>query len=462
MFLNDSKNSWKGSRKFQKLACLPESGLDRGMKFYFSGEIPASKSVLNRLLVIKSFSQLTSENPSPTFKIHGDSQCDDVFFMKSALPKILAAEGDPAQCGAAGTVFRFLALRASRIPGRHVLTGTPGLLSRPHEPLIDLIKQLGCSARLSPTELVIDGTGWKKPSHPLKIDRSQSSQFASALFLNAWELDFNLEIEMFEPLAKNQSPQNLSQGYLEMTFELVRKAGLALESPIDRKGETYFIPKNSVVKKMEIHAEPDYSSAFAIAALAALSGEAIIKHLPVKSIQPDAAFPDLLQAMGVDIQRTSSDLQIYQTKKLKPITSNLSDSPDLFPILAVLCAYARGKSKLFGAPHLAHKESSRIKSTAELLKKLGCSVTLLPDGLEIEGGILKPEQPGVPIIYDPHQDHRLAMAAAVAHAAGSKIQISDPNVVTKSFPEFWEIYPYSPPEDFPQSLAQVIQGGNPA
>ena len=95
-----------------------------------------------------------------------------------------------------------------------------------------------------------------------------------------------------------------------------------------------------------------------------------------------------------------------------------------------------GDHAVGGAPHLAHKESSRIESTATLLRSLGCRFDLRKDGIEIEGGAPLSTKP---FDFDPNHDHRLAMAAAVAQVAGADIRILHPEVVDKSFPEFWDL-----------------------
>jgi 3-phosphoshikimate 1-carboxyvinyltransferase len=117
---------------------------------------------------------------------------------------------------------------------------------------------------------------------------------------------------------------------------------------------------------------------------------------------------------------------------------NLNECPDLFPVLATLCAFAKGPSRLDGAPHLIFKESNRIQKTAELLHYMGVDTKILPDGMEIH----PPDHlvvPQTPFEYDTDHDHRLAFAAALLASQKWPIHICHPEVVNKSFPEFWEI-----------------------
>ncbi len=382
------------------------------MNFHYRGQIPASKSILNRLLIIQSF--------SPTLKIVGDSDADDVVKMRRGLEQIL--RGEMADCGAAGTTLRFLALRASRLAGTHHLSGSLRLFERPQAELSRLLTQLDCEAEIRMQRMTIRGQGWQQPEGDVVIDRSVSSQFASAVFLNAWELPFDLTI--------NFTGERVSESYLSMTIELLRRAGMEIES----QGESCVVRAHSRVTADSLEAEPDASSAFALTAVGVARGGIVeIENWPEHSLQPDSVFVDLLRQMGCLTSVTRGVLRVEAAKTLQPIEFNLRDAPDLFPVLAVLCSLANGRSRLHGAPHLAHKESNRIGKIAELVKALGRKVRVLNDGLEIEGGSGFPAH----FRYSTDHDHRLAMAAAVAQAAGADLEILEPRVVDKSFPGFW-------------------------
>src|SRR6185437_8076628 len=112
--------------------------------FHFNGKVPTSKSILNRALIIQSF--------APEVRVVGDSQADDVRLMRDGLLNISQNE---IGCGDAGTVLRFLALRISRLPGTHVLTGSERLFSRPQSELIPILSQLSIDAELKDTALKI-------------------------------------------------------------------------------------------------------------------------------------------------------------------------------------------------------------------------------------------------------------------------------------------------------------------
>ncbi len=388
-------------------------------QFFFQGNIPASKSLFNRALILQSF--------SPALEIHGQSSCDDVLQMKAALKQL--SLGKTVFCGEAGTVLRFMALRASRQAGTYFLTGESSLLKRPQKELLSILGALSVECELEEDGLHIRSQGWKKPSKPIEINREISSQFASGLALSSWNLDFVLEFQM---------AAGVSEGYWEMTLQMLRSVGME----VNRRGENWIIPSEQKIKKSGIQLEPDYSSCFAIAAAAALSGKAVLTNMTASSTQPDFMFIDLLKQMGAKIIQSQNRLEVEAPSELKALDANLSSSPDLFPVLSILCAFAKGTSNLRGAGHLVFKESNRIQKTAELLQKMGARFQVYPDGIQIEGPA-KIQNP-LSFRFDPAQDHRMAMAAGLLRLKSVNVEILHPQVVNKSFPEFWNFIGINP------------------
>jgi 3-phosphoshikimate 1-carboxyvinyltransferase len=381
--------------------------------FRFQGEIPASKSMMNRALLVQSY--------FPQLKIQGNSNCDDVRHMKMAIASFIQKK--EMNCGEAGTVIRFMSLRCSRERGLFKLTGSPRLLGRPQDELVYLLNQLSISCQVLPDQILIQSEGWKKPLVPLRVHRESSSQFATALLLNSWNLPFDLEFEM---------KSGVSEGYWKMSVEMARHFGMH----IDHRGDMWKIPSGQKVMNFEFAAEPDYSSAFALAAAGALAGETSITNAAETSHQPDFQFISILKRMGALVQHQDSELSVKMPTELKHIDIDLQSSPDLFPVLAVLCAFANGESWLRGAPHLVHKESDRIAKTSELLRLAGFIASVKSDGLHIvgQGAKFRPRT----FQFDPDEDHRMAMAAALLKLKGYEIHIQSPQVVSKSFPEFWQ------------------------
>ena len=384
-------------------------------EFNFSGQIQASKSELNRAWLVKSY--------FPELSITGDSSCDDVKHMKSGLLSL--AKKTKINCGDAATVLRFLAIRASRETGVWTLTGSARLMKRPQKDLGFILQQLGVVVEFIKDDIVIQSVGWEEPLVPITINRDESSQFASSLLLNLWNLPFDVQFEF--------RGAGLSEGYWQLSLQIAQSLGMEVVT----NRNTYRVPANQKINKTKISTGMDMSSAFAVAAAAALNGSAEIKNFPAASSQPDFKFVEVLKQMNVSIERNSTSLCVKKNGHMKPLSLDLGSTPDMFPILAVLCAMAGGESHLHGAPHLVNKESNRLQKTFELLKSAGSIVKMGPDGLHIKG------VPGLSgaqdFEFNTDEDHRMAMAAGLLKLCGIPVKIMQPSVVTKSFPEFWKI-----------------------
>jgi 3-phosphoshikimate 1-carboxyvinyltransferase len=382
--------------------------------FRFKGVIPASKSLMNRALIARSF--------APGLKLQGSSACEDVVHLEKslrALPKSKVFD-----CGDGGTTLRFLAFRLSREKGSFLLKGSPRLMSRPQTEIQNILKQLGVKVEFQKNGLRILSEGWQEPQKPLKVSARDSSQFLSALFLNAWNLDFDLKIQLQGKIT--------SESYFEMTARMLKELGMKFR----RRGTGFVIPKNQKIRATTYKVESDLSSLFSVASFAALSGRAEFRRFPEKSLQPDREFLALFKRMKVPVTAEKNRRRIQAPLQLGALTADLGNAPDLFPVLAVVCAFGEGVSVLYGAPQLVKKESDRIAKTTELLTNAGFRCTARSDGMEIHGGgYVRPEKS---FTFDPDHDHRLAMAAALLKSRGFKIKIKNPQVVNKSFPEFWK------------------------
>lgn len=382
--------------------------------FSFRGRIPASKSLMNRALIAQSF--------QPRLKLIGDSGCDDVAHMKACLKEL--GKTSTLDCGEGGTTLRFLAFRVSRLSGNFLLRGSSRLLGRPQKEIQTILRQLGVKVVFEKKGLRIISDGWQRPAQGVTVSAKNSSQFLSAIFLNSWELDFELKIKVPGKIT--------SLGYFEMTLRLLKDLGLKFS----RRGSIYTIPCGQKIQIKKYSVESDLSSLFSVAAFSAVSGKATFTDFPLKSLQPDLAFTKIFKKMGVSLATKSHQLIVKAPAKLKPVKVNLQNSPDLFPVLAVLCSFTEGQSTLYGAPQLVFKESDRIKKTAELLRMAGISCKERKDGMEVYGQGRKRRSHS--FRFDPDKDHRLAMAAALLKYYGEDIKILDPDVVRKSFPEFWK------------------------
>lgn len=397
--------------------------MDKLVGYYFKGTIPASKSLMNRALICSSY--------GAGLQLLGSSSCDDVLKMQIAIEQLKKYQPSYTtagifDAGAAGTVFRFLSLRLSRIPGRHILKGTRRLMQRPQQDLLDVFARLGVEYKVEPEHLEINSRGWQNLEQPIEVKRGVSSQFASGLILNAWDLEKDLVL--------NMSGDPISEGYLEMTIQVVKKLGMQIEG----RGQDYIIHSRSAVKGAQYLVESDLSSVFAVAAFAVLNGQAYFENFPEASLQPDVEFVKILERMEIPVELVNGTLKVGPVSNFKGVEVNLGSCPDLFPVLATLCAFADTPSRLFGAPQLVHKESDRISKISELLTQLGVRHEKTSEGMLIHPNKIQANEV-TEFKYDTDHDHRLAFSAALIKSRGFPIQILNPDVVSKSFPEFWQV-----------------------
>ena len=398
------------------------------MSVYFSG--PFSKSLFLRALIAQSY--------FPKLKITGESFCDDALLMKAGSSIFITPSSSKnirqkpcfvkdINCGASGAVFRFLALRCARETGTFRLKGSCRLFQRPLQELISVLNQLSCETKVEKNTLSLKSRGWRPAGDALTLYSERSSQFASAVFLNSWNLKQDLFVNI-----EGDMP---SFSYFQMTLSFLRFLGMTIKGA---DGE-YCIPAGQKITRPVYHPEPDMSCLFPLAALTGVGdgGQAIFTDFPKKSLQPDFVFLEILSKMGFQIEWENQNLKIKGAKQLKPLKQSMKNTPDLFPVLSALCAMAEGESWLHSAPHLAYKESHRIERTADLLKKIGCTVKILKDGLKIKGGSDFSKQPA--FCFDPAEDHRMVMAACLLKKAGFPVRILNPSVVNKSFPNFWSL-----------------------
>ena len=224
----------------------------------------------------------------------------------------------------------------------------------------------------------------------------------------------------------------VSAAYMDMTVKMVEHFGLQVTLS---NSTSLRISAGVSPRSLELAVEPDLSSCFALVACAAYGGQLMIDNFPQKSWQPDVAFVDLIQQMNIPCRNDFGQLVVGEAEVIHPITCDLTNTPDLFPVLAMVLARADGASKVTGIEHLVYKESNRLENVQKLLEKLG-------RGWFYEKGVFtifgQPEPFTAEGDFDPDQDHRMAMAAQVANMGGARLKIKNKSVVSKSFPEFWQ------------------------
>lgn len=384
----------------------------------YLGEVslPYSKSLSNRVLIIREL----CEQP---FKIEHLSNADDT----ENLLKNLAENNSTIDVGAAGTNMRFLISLLSIKPYKRILTGTERMLQRPIGELVDGLRSIGAEITYLKEEGFppIEINGKKLKGGKISIDGSISSQYISSLLMIAPAMENGLEIEILN--------QPVSMPYIEMTLELMKYFGI--ESMVNKNNIT-ISPQSYQAKDYTV--EADWSSAafwYGIVAASKPGTSLSILHLSLDSLQGDKRTTEYFEELGISSFETKVGMKIEKTKPSKQdLRFDLINEPDLFPVLAYTCACLRVIAKFEGLQTLNLKESKRIESVKTELIKSGAMIDSGNDYFNIIGYTDLPSE----ITFQTHADHRLAMAAAIFGQSASRVTIHDTEVVTKSYPGFWE------------------------
>jgi len=323
-------------------------------------------------------------------------------------------------CGESGLCMRLFPPLASLLKKELTLNGKGSLLSRPMDMMESPLGPLG--VRLQ-TQKGLPPIKVKGPlgSGQVNIDGSLTSQFLSGLLMALPLCPGNSEIKV----------QNLkSKPYIRMTLELLSDFGIKVDHNQDLS--TFQIPGNQKYRKDLYSVEGDWSGASFLLAAGAVSGKVIVTGLDLKSSQADMQILTALKKAGANIQMTEDKITVSQNK-LKPFVFNATHCPDLIPVLTVLACFAPGLSQIRGADRLKHKESNRALSLVSEFKKIGADICRDKDKLLIKGKGLK----GGDVFS--HNDHRIAMAEAVAGLrANSGVNIHKWECVSKSYPDFFK------------------------
>jgi len=315
-------------------------------------------------------------------------------------------------CGESGSTLRFLLPVAAALRKKTVFTAAGRLPERPLSPLKDEMERHGVSFSDS-FPLEINGM---LTSGEYTLDGSVSSQFVSGLLFALPLLDGDSRISLIPPIE--------SKPYIDMTVRTLRRFGIEIIEELN----AYFIKGNQQYKACDFTVEGDWSNAaYFLACGVKVAG------LNLNSAQGDRAIADLLSSMGAEVEY-SSDFLSFKTDNLHAIEIDAKNIPDLVPLLAVLCATAKGRSVIYNASRLKYKESDRLESVYSLLKNLGARIEKTDDGFIIDG--VERLSGGE---ADSFNDHRIVMSAAVASTAcENEVLIKNAFAVAKSYPAFFE------------------------
>jgi 3-phosphoshikimate 1-carboxyvinyltransferase len=390
--------------------------------------LPASKSISNRLLMIKTLC-------ADKFELCNLSVAEDTVLLQRLLEMIARSKGKPQvielNTENAGTVFRFLTAYLSTKEGSWMLTGSYRMKQRPVGILVEALKSLGASvdylAKPGFPPLLIKGR--QLTGGEVFIDPSVSSQFASALLLIAPCLPAGLTI--------NLKGKPVSSPYMTMTIQLMQSFGAKIT-----QGKSRVKVSHGKYSPSGINVESDWSAAAFWYEAAALSSDVdlFLEGLVENSLQGDSILPEIFENFGVHSEFTEEGVRLTRfQKKIDGFYYNFSDQPDLAQAVISTCAGLGIRGRFEGLNSLLIKETNRLRAMKLELEKLGIIVRS-PDQmsgmpvLDLEPGR---HTPVAGITFETYGDHRMAMALAPLALKIKSLRIRNPEVVIKSYPDFW-------------------------
>ena len=395
-----------------------------------SGEVrpPCSKSYAQRALA----AALLSDGETTLSNIE---LCDDTRYAMNVITGLgasvrqtgpteyvirggLAPITDTINTGESGLATRLFTPIAALCDRRMTITGTGTMLRRPIGMMIDPLRNLGVQVR-SNGYLPITVQG------PLRGGETDVEAYVSSQFLTG--LLMSLPLAEGDTILHVEQPNSLP--YLAGTVDLASKFRIRMEHNGFRE---FFIPGGQHYHPAKLHIEGDWSSAAFMLVAGAIAGEVTAKRMNTLSLQADLAIIQALTKAGAVIITTPDEITVRK-RELTGFDFDATQRPDLFPILAVLGANCEGTTHIRGVNRLVYKESNRAEAIVSEYTKLGMDVALEDDVMTVRGGSLS----GGTI--DSCNDHRIAMAAAIAAlAASGPVTITNAQAVTKSYPRFWD------------------------
>ena len=360
-------------------------------------DLPSSKSISNRLLIIKA---LCKEK----FLIKNLSESDDTILLKNALN----SKEKTINVSHAGTSFRFLTSFLSIQKGKEfILNGSDRMKERPIKELVNSLQELGVKIEYLEKEdfppLKIIGT--EIDGGEIEIDGTISSQFISSLLLIAPNLKNGLILKIKGEL--------VSKPYVLMTLKLMGEFGINWTW---NKDVITILKQEYVAKNYTV--ESDWSAATFWFQSASLSEKCkiILRGLNEESIQGDSACKEIFKDLGVDSVFKNGNLILTKNKRISPSeTYNLIETPDIYQSLKCTLFTLNKDSEFTGIQTLRNKETDRIAAVENELLKLN-----------------------TPKIIETYNDHRMAMSFAPLSLKFEELQISNPGVISKSYPNYWK------------------------
>jgi 3-phosphoshikimate 1-carboxyvinyltransferase len=415
-------------------------------------QLPASKSVTNRALVLAALSDGPSVIANPL-------RARDTRLAAGALRALGAeitesrtawriAPGQPApgsevsvDVGNAGTVMRFVPAVAALTSAVVAFDGDARIRQRPVGPILGALRQLGAEIEdggRGAVPFTVHGRGAVRGG-TVVLDASGSSQLVSGLLLAAPRFGQGVEV-------RHSGPPVPSAPHIAMTVRMLRAAGASVEelrstvpgapgaTESGRPEAWRVLPGRLGLGSVTV--EPDLSNAGPFLAAALVTGGSVtIPDWPRDSLQAAGAILDVLGRMGARCEVGADGLTVTGSGRVRGVTADLRDIAELAPVLTAAAAMAETPSVFTGLAHTRAHETDRLAALAKEINALGGDITERPDGLQIRPRPLSAGEP-----FGTYDDHRMVMAAAVLGLAVPGLRVGGVQTVAKTFPDFTDVW----------------------
>ena len=387
-------------------------------KIHTTIQLPSSKSISNRALIINALGNGT-HHPENL------SDCDDTRVMIRALND----DKETIDIMAAGTAMRFLTAYLSVTPGTRIITGTERMQQRPIQVLVNALRELGADIEYVANDgfppLRITGRELRKDT--ISLPGNVSSQYISALLMIAPVLTNGLTIRLTGDI--------ILRPYINLTLQLMNDFGVRAEWTDDHRLKV----EPQAYHSTPFYVESDWSAASYWYQIVALSKEAevTLPGLFKDSYQGDSQVAGIFRSLGVEtIYKDKTVILRKNGKSVERLDYDFINQPDLAQTFVVTCALLNIPFRFSGLQSLKIKETDRMAALITEMRKLGYILH------ETDGSVLSwegercttEEHPAI----DTYEDHRMAMAFAPTCLALPEILINNPQVVSKSYPRYWE------------------------
>ncbi|BAY14575.1 3-phosphoshikimate 1-carboxyvinyltransferase [Anabaenopsis circularis NIES-21] len=400
-------------------------------------EIPGSKSITNRALLVAALAQ-------------GDSILENALFSEDSkyFAKCLENLGIPISLnpdlaqmqvsgkggeipatqadlfvGLAGTAARFISALVVLGNGEYRLDGVPRMRERPMGDMLTVFQTGGTTVNFEGNAGYMPYTiyGQQFAGGHIRIKANQTSQQLSALLMIAPYAQQDTIIEIEGTL--------VSQSYVKMTCRLMADFGVEVNQIGDNQ---FHIKAGQRYQAKHYTIEPDASNAsYFFAAAAVTGGRVRVKYLTKQSYQGDILWLNVLEQMGCQVREADGYIEVTGPEQLQGIDIDMNDISDLVQTLGAIAPFASSPVTIRNVEHIRYKETERIHAVVTELRRLGVKVEEFPDGLKVEPSLI------TPAAIETYHDHRMAMAFAVTGLKVPGIVIKDPGCTAKTFPDYF-------------------------